>query len=183
MKRTSVLSLDLYSCLISLSVIEIASHRRYIIILVPRFLYFRAINPHFTLPSFRETYHHTPVMDSTQYITTMPTMDIFAYEKVPGTEKSMLRRQQAIPERRFSISFEGSDSDFDANMDLDPEDDYFSQTYAPLSCLPTPPMRCAATSPFTQALESAFVQDKDTNLLGKRPWCLNGISCHFVSPD
>ena len=110
-------------------------------------------------------------MESLQYITTMPSMDIFAHESVPGTEKSMLRRQQTTPERRFSISFDDFDSDFDMDRhdDLDMEDDYFSQTYAPLSCLPTPPMSCATASPFTQALESAFGGDEDNDLLGMLP--------------
>lgn len=157
-----------------------SSHRRYI-----------SPHPHGTFTSLsvaailslpKHPSPHTtttlPNMDSHEYISTMPTMDIFAHESVPGTEKSLLRRQQTTPERRFSISFEEFDSDFDMDLheDLDMEDDYFSQTYAPLSCLPTPPMSCATASPFTQALESAFGEDEDNDLLGMCSWCLNGIS-------
>lgn len=104
-------------------------------------------------------------MDGHIFITTMPSMDIFAHQArdaVPGTEKSLLRRQKAVPERHLEEAFDSDDY-----CDFDMEGDYFSQTYAPLSCLPTPPMSCEAASPFTSALEAAFEDDENDDLLGK----------------
>lgn len=101
-------------------------------------------------------------MDCNTFISTMPSMHTFAHETLPGTEKSMLRRQKAVPQQCLEEPFDSDDY-----CDFDMEDDYFSQTYAPLSCLPTPPMSCEAASPFISALEAAFEVDEDDSFLGK----------------
>ena len=117
-------------------------------------------------------------MDSTTFITAMPSMDIFAHqarEAVPGTEKSMLRRQKAEPERHLEEAFDSDDF-----CDFGMEDNYFSRTYAPLSCLPTPPMSSEVASPFTSALEAAFEDDEDNDLLGKLTHS-SPPSCHVTN--
>lgn len=63
---------------------------------------------------------------------------------------NMLRRQLSTPpEMEMDQYSEYSD------------DDYFSQSYAPLSCMPTPPPTHQQESPFTQALNAAFDGQQD----------------------
>jgi hypothetical protein len=53
--------------------------------------------------------------------------------------------------------------------DFDDEDDYFFQTYAPLSCLPTPPASCHTSSPRKTPAEFEPDDSVDAALLGMEP--------------
>lgn len=92
---------------------------------------------------------------------------------------NMLRRQASSSPPEMEMD---DYSDFSEYSD----DDYFSQTYAPLSCLPTPPLSHNAPSPFTQALNAAFDgQEDDIENLGPAIHLCNLIptSASLITPS
>ena len=57
-------------------------------------------------------------------------------------------------------------NDHDDTYDFDDEDDYYFQTYAPLSCFPTPPTSCHTSSPLEAALDFSLDSSLDPSLRG-----------------